>query len=120
MIRERVLAGLSRARSEGNQLGTRPVEQAKARKVHPALFLAVPLTRASVTDALRLKKRASSEEDPPGWLRSLERFQNARKAPRCCWAHRSGVNDKFSSAGAGINASQRKSRCVRPLARQPV
>ncbi len=30
MIRERVMAGLARARSEGKQLGRRPVEQAKA------------------------------------------------------------------------------------------
>jgi DNA invertase Pin-like site-specific DNA recombinase len=39
MIRERVMAGLARARSEGKQLGRRPVEQAKARKVKAALAL---------------------------------------------------------------------------------
>jgi DNA invertase Pin-like site-specific DNA recombinase len=39
MIRERVMAGLARARSEGKQLGRRPVEQAKARKVKAALDL---------------------------------------------------------------------------------
>src|SRR6516225_8982932 len=39
MIRERVMAGLARARSEGKQLGRRPVEQAKARKVKTALAL---------------------------------------------------------------------------------
>jgi DNA invertase Pin-like site-specific DNA recombinase len=39
MIRERVMGGLARARSEGKQLGRRPVEQAKARKVKAALAL---------------------------------------------------------------------------------
>ena len=39
MIRERVMAGLARARSEGKKLGRRPVEQAKARKVKAALAL---------------------------------------------------------------------------------
>src|SRR6516162_2755623 len=39
MIRERVMAGLARARSEGKQLGRRPVEQSKARKVNAALAL---------------------------------------------------------------------------------
>jgi DNA invertase Pin-like site-specific DNA recombinase len=39
MIHERVMAGLARARSEGKQLGRRPVEQAKARKVKAALAL---------------------------------------------------------------------------------
>jgi DNA invertase Pin-like site-specific DNA recombinase len=39
MIRERVMAGLARARSDGKQLGRRPVEQAKARKVKAALAL---------------------------------------------------------------------------------
>ena len=39
MIRERVLAGLARARADGKQLGTRPVEQSKARKVKAALVL---------------------------------------------------------------------------------
>jgi DNA invertase Pin-like site-specific DNA recombinase len=39
MIRERVLAGLARARADGKQLGRRPVEQSKARKVKAALAL---------------------------------------------------------------------------------
>jgi DNA invertase Pin-like site-specific DNA recombinase len=39
MIRECVMAGLARARSDGRQLGRRPVEQAKARKVKAALAL---------------------------------------------------------------------------------
>jgi len=39
MIRERVMAGLARACSEGKQLGRRPVERAKARKVKAALAL---------------------------------------------------------------------------------
>ena len=39
MIRERVMAGLARARSEGKQLGRRPIEQAKARRVKAALAL---------------------------------------------------------------------------------
>ena len=39
MIRERVMAGLARARADGKQLGRRPVEQSKARKVKAALAL---------------------------------------------------------------------------------
>ena len=39
MIRERVLAGLARARAEGRRLGRRPVEQSKMRKVRAALAL---------------------------------------------------------------------------------
>jgi DNA invertase Pin-like site-specific DNA recombinase len=39
MIRERVMAGLSRARADGKQLGRRPVEQSKARKVKAVLAL---------------------------------------------------------------------------------
>jgi len=39
MIRERVMAGLARACSEGKQLGRRPLERAKARKVKGALAL---------------------------------------------------------------------------------
>jgi len=39
MIRERVLTGLARARAEGKQLGRRPVEQSKAKKVKQALTL---------------------------------------------------------------------------------
>jgi DNA invertase Pin-like site-specific DNA recombinase len=39
MIRERVMAGLARARADGKQLGRRPVEQSKARKVKAALEL---------------------------------------------------------------------------------
>jgi DNA invertase Pin-like site-specific DNA recombinase len=39
MIRERVMAGLARARSDGKQLGRRPVEQSQARKVKAALAL---------------------------------------------------------------------------------
>ena len=39
MIRERVMAGLSRARADGKQLGRRPVEQSQARKVKAALTL---------------------------------------------------------------------------------
>jgi DNA invertase Pin-like site-specific DNA recombinase len=39
MIRERVMAGLSRARAEGKQLGRRSVEQSNAKKVKAALAL---------------------------------------------------------------------------------
>ena len=39
MIRERVMTGLARARAEGKQLGRRPVEQSKAKKVKQALAL---------------------------------------------------------------------------------
>jgi DNA invertase Pin-like site-specific DNA recombinase len=39
MIRERIMVGLARVRSEGKRLGRRPVEQAKARKVKAALDL---------------------------------------------------------------------------------
>jgi DNA invertase Pin-like site-specific DNA recombinase len=39
MIRERVLAGLARARAEGKQLGRRTVEQSHGRKVKVALAL---------------------------------------------------------------------------------
>ena len=39
MIRERVMAGLARARAEGKQLGRRSVEQSHARKVKAALVL---------------------------------------------------------------------------------
>jgi DNA invertase Pin-like site-specific DNA recombinase len=39
MIRERVMAGLARARAEGKQLGRRTVEQSQARKVKGALAL---------------------------------------------------------------------------------
>jgi DNA invertase Pin-like site-specific DNA recombinase len=39
MIRERVMAGLARARADGKQLGRRRVEQSKARKVKAALAL---------------------------------------------------------------------------------
>jgi DNA invertase Pin-like site-specific DNA recombinase len=39
MIRERVIAGLARARADGKQLGRRPVEQSQARKVKAALAL---------------------------------------------------------------------------------
>jgi DNA invertase Pin-like site-specific DNA recombinase len=39
MIRERVMAGLVRARAEGRQLGRRTVEQSHARKVKAALVL---------------------------------------------------------------------------------
>ena len=39
MIRERVMAGLARARADGKQLGRRPVEQSQARKVKAALAL---------------------------------------------------------------------------------
>jgi DNA invertase Pin-like site-specific DNA recombinase len=36
MIRDRVMAGLARARADGKQLGRRPVEQSQARKVKAA------------------------------------------------------------------------------------
>ena len=39
MIRERVMAGLARAKAEGKQLGRRTVEQSHARKVNAALAL---------------------------------------------------------------------------------
>jgi DNA invertase Pin-like site-specific DNA recombinase len=39
MIRERVMTGLARARAEGKQLGRRPVEQSKAKKVKQAVAL---------------------------------------------------------------------------------
>jgi DNA invertase Pin-like site-specific DNA recombinase len=39
MIRERVMAGLARARADGKQLGRRTVEQSQARKVKAALAL---------------------------------------------------------------------------------
>jgi DNA invertase Pin-like site-specific DNA recombinase len=39
MIRERVMAGLARARAEGKQLGRRTVEQSHARKVESVLTL---------------------------------------------------------------------------------
>jgi DNA invertase Pin-like site-specific DNA recombinase len=39
MIRERVMAGLARARAEGKQLGRRTVEQSHTRKVKAALAL---------------------------------------------------------------------------------
>jgi DNA invertase Pin-like site-specific DNA recombinase len=39
MIRERVMAGLARARADGKKLGRRPVEQSEARKVKAALAL---------------------------------------------------------------------------------
>jgi DNA invertase Pin-like site-specific DNA recombinase len=39
MIRERVMSGLARARAEGKQLGRRPVEQSKAKKVKQVLAL---------------------------------------------------------------------------------
>jgi len=39
IIRERVMTGLARARAEGKQLGRRPVEQSKAKKVKRALAL---------------------------------------------------------------------------------
>jgi DNA invertase Pin-like site-specific DNA recombinase len=39
MIRERVMAGLARARAEGKQLGRRTVEQSHAKKVRAALAL---------------------------------------------------------------------------------
>ena len=39
MIRERVMAGLARARADGKQLGRRTVEQSLARKVKSALVL---------------------------------------------------------------------------------
>ena len=39
MIRERVMTGLARARAEGKQLGRRPVEQSKAKKVKQTLAL---------------------------------------------------------------------------------
>jgi DNA invertase Pin-like site-specific DNA recombinase len=39
MIRERVMAGLARARADGKQLGRRTVEQSHAKKVKPALGL---------------------------------------------------------------------------------
>ena len=39
MIRERVMAGLARARADGKQLGRRTVEQSHARKVKSALVL---------------------------------------------------------------------------------
>ena len=39
MIRERVMTGLARARAEGKQLGRRPVEQSKVKKVKQALAL---------------------------------------------------------------------------------
>jgi DNA invertase Pin-like site-specific DNA recombinase len=39
MIRERVMAGLARARAEGKHLGRRSVEQSHARKVKAALVL---------------------------------------------------------------------------------
>src|SRR5215469_13736330 len=39
MIRERVMAGLARARADGKQLGRRTVEQSHARKVKLALAL---------------------------------------------------------------------------------
>jgi DNA invertase Pin-like site-specific DNA recombinase len=39
IIRERVMTGLARARAEGKQLGRRPVEQSKAKKVKQALAL---------------------------------------------------------------------------------
>jgi DNA invertase Pin-like site-specific DNA recombinase len=39
MIRERVMAGLARARAEGKQLGRRTVEQSHARKVKAALVM---------------------------------------------------------------------------------
>jgi len=39
MIRERVIAGLARARAEGKRLGRRPVEQSEAEKVKAALAL---------------------------------------------------------------------------------
>jgi DNA invertase Pin-like site-specific DNA recombinase len=39
MIRERVMAGLARARGEGKQLGRRTVEQSNARKVKSVLTL---------------------------------------------------------------------------------
>ena len=39
MIRERVMAGLARARADGKQLGRRTVEQSHARKVKAALAL---------------------------------------------------------------------------------
>ena len=39
MIRERVMTGLARARSEGKQLGRRPVEQSNAKKVKTVLVL---------------------------------------------------------------------------------
>jgi DNA invertase Pin-like site-specific DNA recombinase len=39
MIRERVMAGLARARAEGKQLGRRTVEQSHGRKVKAVLAL---------------------------------------------------------------------------------
>jgi DNA invertase Pin-like site-specific DNA recombinase len=39
MIRERVMAGLARARAEGKQLGRRTVEQSNARKVKAVLVM---------------------------------------------------------------------------------
>ena len=39
MIRERVMAGLARARADGKQLGRRPVEQSEAKKVKAAFAL---------------------------------------------------------------------------------
>jgi DNA invertase Pin-like site-specific DNA recombinase len=39
MIRERVMAGLARARADGKQLGRRTVEQSHAKKVRAALAL---------------------------------------------------------------------------------
>jgi DNA invertase Pin-like site-specific DNA recombinase len=39
MIRERVMAGLARARADGKQLGRRTVEQSHAKKVKAALAL---------------------------------------------------------------------------------
>jgi DNA invertase Pin-like site-specific DNA recombinase len=39
MIRERVIAGLARARADGKRLGRRPVEQTEADKVKTALAL---------------------------------------------------------------------------------
>ena len=39
MIRDRVMTGLARARTEGKQLGRRPVEQSQAKKVKRALAL---------------------------------------------------------------------------------
>jgi DNA invertase Pin-like site-specific DNA recombinase len=39
MIRERVMAGLARARADGKQLGRRPVEQSEAKKIKAAFEL---------------------------------------------------------------------------------
>ena len=69
MIRERVLAGLARARAEGRRLGRRPVEQSKMRKVRAAL----------TSFGMR---RPSSLQYAAGWvlaMRAIARSPSRRK-----------------------------------------